>query len=307
MNVINLNNYQFVRASGPDSKQFLQGQLSCNMESLKINSSLTGALCNIKGRVVSDFQVALIDDDCLLRTTSKIADVIIQTLAKYAVFSKVELSNDKSVLQVFGLIGPESINYLKEKFGVLPEYPGNCVNNELGTLIRSPGTVARFEFWCKDEAMITEIANQTVSGHASNQWQHEDVRAGIVHIDTTRSEDYTPQLLNYDISGVIDFNKGCYTGQEVIARMFYRGKPKKRLYLLASDNPLNSESKLLQLNADDIKPAEILSIGNSAEDSGEPSLVLAILDTEAVEGDWKFALSDHSESFLQIQSLPYSV
>jgi hypothetical protein len=76
---------------------------------------------------------------------------------------------------------------------------------------------------------------------------------------------------------------------------------------LASENPLNSESKLLQLNADDIKPAEILSIGNSAVDSGEPSLVLAILDTKAVEEDWKFALSDHSESFLQIQSLPYPV
>ena len=197
-------------------------------------------------------------------------------MAKYAVFSKVELSIDKSILQVFGLIGPESINYLQEKFGVLPQYPGNCVNNELGTLIRLPGTVARFEFWCQDEAMIAEIANQTASSRVSDQWQREDVRAGIVHIDTTRSEDYTPQLLNYDISGVIDFNKGCYTGQEVVARMFYRGKPKKRLYLLASDNPLNPESKLLQLHADDIMPAEVLSIGNSIEGSGEPSLVLAL-------------------------------
>ena len=88
--------------------------------------------------------------------------------------------------------------------------------------------------------------------------------------------------------------------------MFYRGKPKKRLFLLASDSPIDSASELLQLNDGKTKTAEILSIGAGGRHAGDPALMLAILDTAAVEEGWKFALSDQSESFLQIQSLPYT-
>ena len=306
MSFINLDNYQFVRASGPDAIQFLQGQLSCNMQNLSTESTLPGALCNLKGRVVANFQVALVDEDCLLRTTSDMAAAILQTLAKYAVFSKVELSKDESSFQVFGCIGGEASAFLEDKFAVLPEQIGACVSSNLGTLIRLPGSDARFEFWCRDAVVIAEIENQCDTGSNAALWQREDVQAGIIHVDKRLSEEYTPQLLNYDISGVIDFKKGCYTGQEVVARMYYRSKPKQRLFLLASESPVDPADELLQLQGDKTKTAEILSIGASAKGSDEPTLVLAILDTSAVEDNWQFALANQSESFLQIQSLPYT-
>ena len=87
--------------------------------------------------------------------------------------------------------------------------------------------------------------NLLVNSDASS-WLYEDIRSGLAHVDKLHSEKYTPQLLNYDISGAVDFSKGCYTGQEIVARMYYRGTPKKRMYLLESEELITADSSVLQ-------------------------------------------------------------
>ncbi|NKB32068.1 MAG: hypothetical protein GKR91_03120 [Pseudomonadales bacterium] len=306
MQVVELNSFEFVRVSGPDTIEFLQGQLTCNMEALSHEKSLDGALCNLKGRVIADFQIALQQEDCILRTTGSTSQALLTTLSKYAVFSKVELGNDEQNVRAFGFLGADSTDFLIGKFNSLPEHANDSVSIPSGILLRLPGDIPRFELWCTDAELSTEIEREfTIDSDLSN-WHRQDVKAGIIHVDSSASEEYTPQLLNYDLSGIIDFNKGCYTGQEVVARMFYRGKPKKRLYLLAGPELIDANEELQQLEGEGVKTAEVMTVSNNTTDSGEPNLVLAILNTSAVENQANFAFSSKPESFLQLQSLPYT-
>ncbi|GIT22674.1 MAG: hypothetical protein CM1200mP40_23560 [Gammaproteobacteria bacterium] len=83
MKIIDLNTFEFIRASGPDVIQFLQGQITCDVYALTESKSLSGAICNLKGRVVTDFQIALHQNDCVLRTTGGTAEATLATLSKY--------------------------------------------------------------------------------------------------------------------------------------------------------------------------------------------------------------------------------
>ena len=306
MDVFELSKSEFVRVSGPDSIAFLQGQLTCNMDDLSDRHSLSGALCNLKGRVIADFRVALDGNDCLLQSNNGMAEVIISTLSKYAVFSKVELSKDEAILGRIGLLGEDATAALAQTFNDIPGRAGDSTSCADGICIRLPGTQARYELWYKNAALLSALSPNSASATNSEQWHREDILAGIVHIDPAASEHYTPQLLNYDIAGVIDFEKGCYTGQEVVARMYYRGTPKKRLYLLASKQPIQADAELLELNDGNATDADLITFSNSPTDSSEPNLLLAILNTKVVESDAHFVMSNAMDSFLQIQSLPYT-
>ncbi len=303
---INLNHYQFVRVSGSDASAFLQGQISCNMNLLSSQQSLTGALCNLKGRVIADFRVLKHGDDCLLQTVAGMATPIIDTLAKYAVFSKVELSLEDQQLSAIGFIGENCPDFLTTIFPNCPIDENQLAPASDMSLIKIAASTGRFELWFHSTG-----ARENFLGEAElllddnlDDWNREAIGAGVVHINPGLSEEYTPQLLNYDISGVIDFKKGCYTGQEVIARMYYRGKPKQRLFLASSSHAISAHSKIVIAGDKESKPGEVLGFSNSQDLAHAPHLLLAVLSTSAVEDQVQFSLSDQPDSVLEIQQLP---
>ena len=302
MQVVDLSYYQFVKVSGPDTIQFLQGQLSCNMENLSETQSLIGALFNLKGRIIADFRVLLLGDACYLQTQPNMAEIIISTLARYAVFSKVKLEVPEPPPVVLGY-RDETGDTLVDTFRSLPGVD-NAVIEFSGTyLVKVAGLVDRLEMWCMDPARVDGFRsepNLLVNCDASN-WLYEDIRTGLAHVDKLHSEKHTPQLLNYDISGAVDFSKGCYTGQEVVARMYYRGTPKKRMYLLESEELITPASSVLQLFKGKEKSAKIVSHCNTENSN----LLLAILDVEAITNKAKFLLSDSVAVPLQLKPLPY--
>ena len=302
MQVVDLSYYQFVKVSGPDTIQFLQGQLSCNMENLSETQSLIGALFNLKGRIIADFRVLLLGDACYLQTQPNMAEIIISTLARYAVFSKVKLEVPEPPPVVLGY-RDEVGDTLVDTFRSLPG-ADNAVIEFSGTyLVKVAGLVDRLEMWCMDPARVDGFRsepNLLVNSDASS-WLYEDIRSGLAHVDKLHSEKHTPQLLNYDISGAVDFDKGCYTGQEVVARMYYRGTPKKRMYLLESEELITPDSSVLQSFKGKEKSAKIVSYCNTENSN----LLLAILDVEAITNKAKFLLSDSVAVPLQLKPLPY--
>ena len=302
MAIIELNEHEFLRVRGPDSRKFLQGQLSCNMEMLAPATSLSGALCNLKGRVIADLRILQCGDECLLQTGAGMAEIVLQTLSRYAVFSKVELQLEKLAGPCLGLLD-ENPQQWQQLLGGIPEDFNGVLQDADLALLRIPGCSPRYEAWC-----LTPAGRDRVQACAAGSeirpagaWQREDVRAGIVHVSPRMSEEYTPQLLNYDISGVINFNKGCYTGQEVVARMHYRAKAKQRLYLLHSPAAISADSRLQQQLDGNTRDAEILAYSNDAE----ANFLLAILDTGMVEGGARFSLAAAPDALLQLVALPY--
>ncbi len=306
-NISSLDHYDFIRVSGADTLSFLQGQLSCNTELLSPQRSLRGALCNLKGRVVADFRLLALGDDCLLQCAQGMASTILATLSKYAVFSKVTLEQlDKGVDASPNALGLSAAN-VDAALGALgltlPESTDAVSEGEACSVIRLSGTAKRIELWFHNASAKANFLSSTDFALSEDllAWERADIETGVIHVTKELSEEYTPQLLNYDISGLIDFKKGCYTGQEIVARMYYRGTAKKRLYLAGANADVSAQSRVVKEGEPDSTGFEILRYSNSEGSS----LFLTILASEAVEAGEKFLLSDQPGSELRIQSLPY--
>lgn len=301
MSVCALPEHEFVQVEGPDARKFLQGQVSCNVDLLSETRSLPGAICNLKGRVIADFRLAQTGDSCLMRTTGGMAEKIIATLSRYAVFSKVELRRVEPPL-VLGILGDDFEAALTRLFPRPPAAVNESAVSAQICLLRLPG--GRRELWCLDEAVIPSL--RELLGEWANpgrEWLAAGIEAGVAHVGPASSEQYTPQLLNYDVSGVINFGKGCYTGQEVVARMHFRGKPKKRLFLFSGEAEFAADSR-------------VCARSGAAPEQGEPvlahvnrsrrgNLALAAANIEAVAEGRPWYLDGRAEALLQAAPLAY--
>lgn len=235
MQLASAGDFSLLSASGPDARRFLQGQLSCNMDELTGQHSLPGAYCNLKGRVIADFLVLDRGDHLILRCEPGMAAILRERLAKYAVFFKVELEEVSARWQRAAAIGDAAVQQVAQFIGTgLPQADWATIRHGALTVVRIPGPRPRLELLTPAEP---GLPSHDMTGNA-HDWRLEDIRAGIVHVTGERCEQYTPQVLNYDLDGTINFRKGCYTGQEVVARMHYRGKAGKRLYRLEAESPL---------------------------------------------------------------------
>ncbi len=300
MAVYALPEHEFVEVSGPDARKFLQGQVSCDVDSLAATRSLPGAICNLQGRVIADFRLAQQGDSCLLQTAGGMAGKIIETLSRYAVFSRVELRRIEPPL-VLGMLGGGFARALAKIFPALPAAVDESAVSAQSCLLRLPG--GRQELWCLDEAFIPslrELLGEWGPG-PGREWLAAEIRAGVVHVSPAHSERYTPQLLNYDISGVVNFSKGCYTGQEVVARMHFRGKPKKRLFLFGGEAEFAQDSRICgQAGANPAQGEPVLAQANRSR-SG--NLALAVANIEAVAEGRPWYLDGRADAPLRAESL----
>ncbi len=312
MPVCALPGHEFVEVSGADSRKFLQGQVTCNVEQLSSTRSLPGAICNLQGRVIADFRLAWTGEACLLQTNTGMADTIIATLARYAVFSKVELRRLEAPLAL-GIEGNGHDAALAQLFAAIPQAIDDCTAAAPMCLLRIPGE--RLELWCLDKAMAAPLRDLLGEWRPSpgTNWHVAEIEAGEVHVGAATSGKYTPQLLNYDISGVVNFSKGCYTGQEVVARMHFRGKAKKRMFVFRGEQRFTPESRICEqatgdaakgdaVKADAVKGEKPLSHVNR---DGESNLALAIANIERAGLAEPFHLDGNPDAPLQATASRY--
>lgn len=221
--------------SGKDRQRFLQGQLSCDLNRLSDKIRLRGALCNLKGRVISDVQLWQHDDSIIMQCPQGMADKIRGSLAKYQVFFKTDI---EPVNTRFRCIGVSLYDDQRCDLTQLQNWPGG-----IDQVLIAPGMKvtrinvgtskpARYEMLLESDhanamQLMDALSNSMQAGQTSD-WRLQDIQDGIAHIHPGQEEIFTPQLLGYDLNGTIDFKKGCYTGQEVVARMYYRAEAKRR-------------------------------------------------------------------------------
>jgi len=236
-----LGQYDFLSLKGPDSRTFLQGQTTCDWRQLGIQQASWGSYCNSKGRMMASFIGGfLADDHILLRMRRDIAADTRDTLAKYIVFSKAEIdyqpgrwlalglsgSDARSLLASLGLAEPGAYMAQSISSSAAQSAPGHALAVQLDQ------AGERFEIWLDADA--AESAWQSLSDRTTlcsgEDWQRDNIRAGLADICAATRDEFLPQMLHYQLIGGLSFKKGCYTGQEVVARMHYRGSLKRRLY-----------------------------------------------------------------------------
>lgn len=283
-----LNNEALLHISGPDSLKFLQGQTTCDTRKVSPEQATPGAYCTPKGRVVCDFILCQIGDDHFaLRLRGDILQASVTTFSKYIIFSKAELNQSDTNWKIYGCWGSEAKQAVYSAMGVenraeaVSGMPYNSYCGDGFVIIQIDEAGTQFECYI-DTKNRAELANQLEGGlSASDQslWQALQIEQGIGRIEAATSEDYIPQMLNYDLTGHVSFDKGCYTGQEVVARMHYRGKPKKRLYRASS-----AETQALQAGTALYSSSSSQSVGsivNSAIDETGQAVALIVAPVES--------------------------
>lgn len=229
-----LNNFDLIAVKGADAATFLQGQLTGNIDHVTSEKSLVAAYCDVNGRIISDMRVIGMNGALYLLCARGVGYALKKILDKYIVFSKASTSIETSQYQRYGVYGQKARETLLSLFGNAPESQDQVMQIEGGIVYRLPDAEPRYEVLISaDQDETLEKLEDFGVTDDLEEWELADVRQGIVHITPAIQDTYTPQLLNYDLNGTIDFKKGCYTGQEIVARMYYRATAKKRLYRIA--------------------------------------------------------------------------
>jgi tRNA-modifying protein YgfZ len=288
---------------GPDASKFLQGQLTCNLHYLDNERSSLGARCTPKGRMQSSFRILQQGDGYLLAMDLELVQTQQADLAKYAAFSKSKLHNESAEWVRFGLnAGDDALVSLGLN---LPQGADQMVAEHGLIAVRLAD--GRAELWAHAadaETISLRLAAQ-LSEAPINRWLLAQIRAGIGQVVASTRELFIPQMINLQALGGVSFKKGCYTGQEIVARMQYLGKLKRRLHRLAAEN---IDVEVPAPGLDLYSPIHGSSVGEvvlaaSAEGSLE---LLAVLQEDAA-ADGRVFLGSPDGLPLTLLDLPYTL
>jgi tRNA-modifying protein YgfZ len=230
-NTVPLDSLGVLRARGADVIAFLQGQVSNDMARLAVDRSLLAGYHNPQGRVIALLRlVQLAGDDVLAVLPRELVVPVAQRLTKFILRSKVKLADDSAAWVIRGVLTATAV--------VAPPALPAAVNAAArvadSIAVRLAERPARWLLVSPVGPAPSAVVGAAV---APEVWQRLAIAAGEPQVYGTTSEEFVAQMLNLDALGAIAFDKGCYTGQEVIARAHYRGRVKRRMQRFVSDPP----------------------------------------------------------------------
>lgn len=231
--LFDLSQLGLIAAEGPEADQFLQAQLTNDLRELTEQHSQLSSHCSAKGRMLANFRMIRRDGVIYLQPPAENLAPLLKRLGMYKLMSKVELSDAGDRLIRIGLSGGRAEELLSAEVGEAPELENDAAHYGELTLIRMPGETPRFEILAPVTRIIDLWTRLTVPGAIpanADLWSLLDIRAGVPTVYAATAEAFVPQMINMQLVDGVSFTKGCYTGQEVVARMQYLGKLKRRMY-----------------------------------------------------------------------------
>ena len=297
-----LSHYGLLAIDGPDTAKFLQGQTTCDLKKVDPTTSIEGGCCTVQGRLYSSFHLAqLSSEQYRLRIRKDIVEDTQQRLAKYIVFSKAEQNNLTDSHLVIGMKGPQAKANIETVFGGCPASANESLATDAAIIICLGDE--SYECWLSisDAEMHWQALANQLTAIGSNHWELLTIERGIAEITALTQDMFIPQMLNQQITGAVSFTKGCYTGQEIVARMQYKGKLKRRMYRIgfSSDQPVQP--------GDDISTAQGKSIGNivNVNRNDQYFEALAVITSDQIDNS-DLTLTKNQTN-LEILSLPYAI
>jgi len=302
-----LSNLGIVKVTGEDAENFLQGQLTNDLSLVTKTHSQMSAYCTHKGRIQANFRICRFNDDFLMQMPKDILPSFVKRIAMFVMRAKVKFTDVSDDLSRIGFAGPHSGHMLGERFPDLPMMSGDVYSETDLCLLRLPGDMLRFELICSaDKALeLIKTMDDKPQKISSKSWQLLDIRAGIPSVIQDTFENFVPQMINMHLIDGISFTKGCYIGQEVVARLKYLGKTKRQMYLAKTDSTSS------------VKPGDKLYSVGSSSGQGAGNIVniqpspnggyemLVVSEIAGVERD-DVQLHDAQGAKITFMSLPYS-
>ena len=295
-----------LECSGEDAQAFLHGQLSNDVKLLAPEHSEYATYCSAKGRMLANFLIWREASAYCLQFSRSLLPAIQKRLTMYVMRSKVKLADAGESRVVLGLAGSAAGSALKDLFSALPQQAHEVVHDPAnGTLIALPGD--RFELIAEPEAAkrLWDKLATTLTPVGTPCWEWLEIRNGIPLLTPPTQEQFVPQMANMELIGAVNFKKGCYPGQEIVARTQHLGQIKRRMVLahLTGEVRPAPGDELFGTAMEDQAVGMVVNAQDAPEGGYD---LLAVLQTSSIsEGTVHFKSPDGHK--LSILPLPYAV
>ena len=241
--VADLSDNALIAIAGDDAAEFLQGQFTNDVKALGAGRAQWNGWCSPKGRLLATFLLARSGPDYLLMLPAEIAPSFARRLGMFVLRSKVKITDASGSFARFGLGGPGAAAFVRRHWGSVPEAMASA-HKDGAWCVALDG--ARFVAWVPlTDGRLLATLRDAASGAGRESWDREAIRAGVPTIVAATQEAFVPQMANFELVGGVSFQKGCYTGQEIVARTQYRGILKRRMatvHVPGPDRPMPGDS-----------------------------------------------------------------
>jgi len=306
LTLMTLDDWALATITGADSEKYLQGQVTADVSTLAANQHLLAAHCDSKGKMWSNMRLFHDKEGFSWLLRRSVRETQLRELKKYAVFSKVTITpDDERVL--LGVAGFQARAALANLFTTLPESENQVVQEGETTLLWFAHPAERFLL--VTDAATAERVTEKLRGEAqlnnSQQWLALNIEAGLPVIDEANVAQFIPQATNLQALGGISFKKGCYTGQEMVARAKFRGANKRALWYLAgtaSRIPEAGEDLERQMGDNWRRTGTVLA----AAQLDDGRVIVQVVMNNDMEPDSVFRVREDANT-LSIEPLPYSL
>jgi len=303
-----LTHLGLIAASGDDAAAFLHNQLTNDVQTLSQSEARLAGYCTPKGRLLATMLAWKSADAIYLQLPREIQPAVQKRLQMFILRAKVKLADVSDSLVALGLAGPRAAAALAPWFAQLPAAPYAVAHGEAGTLIRLPDAdeTARFQWMAPVETAQRAWPQlvQALQPAGASAWRLLDIRAGIPLVVRETQEQFVPQMINFEVIGGVNFRKGCYPGQEIVARSQYLGKLKRRMLPAVVQASGVLPGAEVYASTDPEQPCGQVV---NAETSGDQTHCLVELKTAVLDQGAEIRLGSASGPVLQIGSLPYAL
>lgn len=305
--LIDLSGLSLIRARGPDAASFLQGQLSNDIEGVSESRSQLTSYANPKGRMLAVLWVFRRGDDYMLQLPAPLAEATLKRLRMFVLRAKVMLDSADAQLCSFGVAGAQADELLARHVAAIPEEIDGCLTHAELTVLRLPAYQPRYAVIAPPHAAtaLWERLARDCTRTGPWAWRWLDIMGGLPTVFSQTAEAFVPQMANLDLVGGVSFRKGCYPGQEIVARMQYLGRLKQRMYrghVRAAPGPQPGDS-LYAPDFGDQSAGTIVDAQPSPEDGYDLLAVIQI--TSAETGTVHLWRADGP--VIEIRPLPYAI
>ncbi|ADJ27616.1 YgfZ/GcvT domain-containing protein [Nitrosococcus watsonii] len=231
--ISDLSHLGLITVSGEDASDFLQNLLTNDVKEVNSQHSQLTGLCNPKGRLLAIFRLFQWNANLYLRLPHSLLEAVLKRLSMYVLRAQVSLADVSDHFCRFGLVGSKARDELKRYLGRVPMAVNEVQQTPDCCVLRVPGKPSRFEVVGEFDTLqkLWDELSKTATPAGTHFWELATIRAGVATIYPETQASFIPQQVNLELKEGISFTKGCYPGQEVIARMHYRGKPSRRMFL----------------------------------------------------------------------------
>jgi folate-binding protein YgfZ len=288
-----LSQYGLLQASGSDARAFLHAQLTNDIEGLAAGEARYAGWCSAKGRLLASFLVVPHTDGYLLQLSRDLAPAVAKRLSMFILRSKVKIGDASDAWSQFGLWGDGAEAALAEIALAPPAQQLAVARHEDLLAIRVSAQRYLLLVPVAERARIGVLRGASDEGG----WMLEEIRSGQPLITQATQDQFVPQMVNYERFGAVDFQKGCYPGQEIVARAQYRGQVKRRMVRVRTPVPLRPAQDLY---SDDLPGQASGTVVNAARDEA-----LAVVQTSTLEKGLALRAEAH-DAPLEVLPLPYA-